>query len=253
VFPLSDENPTRLTPVVTLAIIAINVVVWVFVEGAGFQSGLVADAVCRYGMIPAEITHMTGGLAGISLGPGSACRFGGLTWQTLLTSMFLHGSWLHLLGNMWFLWVFGNNIEDSMGHARFVVFYLLVGLIAGAAQLFSGPRSPVPTVGASGAISGVMGAYLLLYPRVRIKTLLILVIFITIIYVPAWFILLEWFAIQLFEKWMTPASMASVAYSAHIGGFLAGLLFITLFRDPQLVAAKRGLIAPRERGPGGWS
>lgn len=251
--PLKDENPTELTPYVTVALIALNVIAWVYLESAGTRPDALAAAVCRYGMIPAELTG-AGGAGRVLLGRGLACSFGGLTWATLWTSMFMHGSWLHLLGNMWFLWVFGNNIEDSMGHGRFLVFYMLMGTVAAVAQLLSNPASPVPTVGASGAISGVMGAYLLLYPKVRVKTLFIIVIFVTILYVPAWFILLEWFALQLLEKALTPPSVASVAYWAHIGGFVAGLLTISLFRNPDLVRARRsrGRADRSDLPDGGW-
>src|SRR5690606_17087316 len=137
----------------------------------------------RYGFIPAELRGASGL---IELSPGLGCRLGGLTWQTFFTSMFLHGSWLHLISNMWFLWLFGNNIEDSMGHLRFLVLYVLVGLAAAAAHVWAALVSPVPAIGASGAVSGVMGAYLLLYPRVRIHTLFIFIFFIRIIPGSAW-------------------------------------------------------------------
>src|SRR5690606_3814073 len=136
-----------------------------------------------------------GGL--VELAPGLGCRRGGVTWQTFFTSMFVHGGWVHLISNMWFLWWFGNNIEDWKGRRRFLVFYVLVGLAAAAAHVWSAPDSPIPTIGASGAVSGVMGAYLLLYPRVRIHTLFIFVFFIRIIPVSAWFVLAYWFFIQL--------------------------------------------------------
>ncbi len=192
-------------------------------------------------MIPAEVTGLTGGSAGVQLGPGAACAFGGLTWQAVVTSMFFHGGWLHLLGNMWFLWLFGNNIEDSMGHFRFVVFYLLIGVVAGLTQVFLSPKSPIPTIGASGAISGIMGAYLLLYPRVRIQTLFIFIVIVRIFAVPAWFILAEWFVLQVVQNLAAPATAGGgVAYGAHIGGFVCGLLLISLFRRPDLVTRRRG-------------
>ncbi len=154
--------------------------------------------------------------------------------------MFLHGGWLHLLGNMWFLWIFGNNIEDSTGHVRFLVFYLLTGTIAAVTHVYSAPGSPIPTVGASGAISGVMGAYLLLYPRVRIHTLFIIIIFIRVIPIPAWLILGEWFALQVLAGSVSPSATGGVAVFAHIGGFIAGVLLIKLFENRNRVAAKRG-------------
>ncbi len=238
-FPLRDENPTLLTPYVTVALIAINVAVWVYLEGAGFSPDVLSQAVCTYGVIPAEVTHRTGGHIGVLLGQDVGCRFGGLTWQAIFTSMFLHGSWMHIIGNMWFLWLFGNNVEDSMGHVRYLVFYLLMGVAAAGAQIFSSPASPIPTVGASGAISGVMGAYLVLYPRIRIQTLFWFLFFIRIIAVPAWFILLYWFALQVLSGTATPQTGGGVAFFAHIGGFVGGALLVKLFENRKLVAARR--------------
>ncbi|MBI4410831.1 MAG: rhomboid family intramembrane serine protease [Gemmatimonadetes bacterium] len=255
--PLRDENPTVLTPFLTLALIALNVIVWIYLQGAGFSGDVLLQSVCRYGIIPAEITQRTGEFEGIELAPGAVCRFGGLTWPTVATSMFLHGGWLHLIGNMWFLWLFGNNIEDSMGHLRFLVFYLLTGLAAGAAHIWSAADSPVPTVGASGAISGVMGAYLILYPRVRIHTLFILFVFIRIIPIPAWFVLAEWFVVQFLAGSTTPVvggGEGGVAYWAHIGGFVVGLVAVKLFENRTLVEArKRHLrLSPFEVEHRGW-
>lgn len=239
-FPLSDENPTELTPFITVALIALNVIVWVYVQGAGFHDSTLFESVCKYGMIPAEITGRTAGYHGVQLAPGVPCRYGGLTWSTIFTSMFLHGSWLHLIGNMWFLWVFGNNIEDSMGHIRFVIFYLLTGAAAAGVHLWTAAGSPAPTVGASGAVSGVMGAYLVLYPRVRVQTLFIILFFIRIIAVPAWVILLQWFALQfLYGITTSPSVEGGIAFWAHVGGFVAGMLLIKPFEDKTLVAAKK--------------
>ena len=190
-------------------------------------------------MIPAEITGQTGDHLGVLLGPGVGCRFGGLTWQAILTSMFLHGGWLHIIGNMWFLWLFGNNIEDSMGHVRYLIFYLLMGTAAGLAQVVSAPDSPIPTVGASGAISGVMGAYLVLYPRVRIQTLFIIFFFIRIIAVPAWLILIYWFAIQLLSGAANPRTGGGVAFWAHIGGFVTGAVLVKVFVSRRLLEARQ--------------
>jgi membrane associated rhomboid family serine protease len=238
-FPLRDENPTELTPVVTFVIIAINVVVWLLVQQGGGGEGFIRS-LCTFGAIPADIT---GGLAAgteIQLGPEVTCTVGGLGWATILTSMFMHGSWMHLIGNMWFMWVFGNNIEDSMGHLRFIVFYLLCGVLASLAHILTDPVSAVPTVGASGAISGIMGAYLLLYPKVRVQTLFFLVFFIRVIPLPAWVLLGEWLVIQVISGVGTFGSEGGgVAFWAHIGGFVAGLALIKLFQRPQLVVAKR--------------
>jgi membrane associated rhomboid family serine protease len=238
VFPLRDENPTILTPVITIFLVAANVAVWILVQGGGMSVDVLSDSVCRYGAIPAEITGNAAGYTSVELGPGITCQLGGLTFAAVFTSMFLHGGWLHLIGNMWFLWIFGNNIEDSMGHLRFLLFYVLCGVLAAGAHILSQPASGIPTVGASGAISGVMGAYLLLYPRVRIYTLFIIIFFIRIIPVPAWAILLWWFVIQVISG-STSMAGAGVAFWAHIGGFVAGVLLVKPFENRQLVAARR--------------
>ncbi len=240
-FPLRDENPTELTPFLTVIIIVLNVAVWLLIQGAG-SGAVFAQSICSYGTIPAELTGAVRPGEWIDLG-GLECRVGGLRWGTLLTSMFMHGGWGHLIGNMWFLWVFGNNIEDSMGHLRFALFYILCGVAASAAHILSGPGSAVPTVGASGAISGVMGAYLLLYPRVRVYTLFFFVFFIRVVPLPAWFQLLYWLAIQVIFGFATlGAEGGGVAFWAHVGGFVAGLALIKLFERPQLVAAKRAQV-----------
>jgi membrane associated rhomboid family serine protease len=167
VFPYRDENPTYLTPFVTVAIVVLNVLAWFVVQGAGSHPAL-ARSICELGLIPGELLGRVPAGYEVPLGQGLACVLTDQpSWLTPLTSMFLHGGWFHLIGNMWFLWVFGNNIEDAMGHTRFAAFYLLSGLLAATAQVATGPSSPIPMVGASGAISGVMGAYLVLYPRVR--------------------------------------------------------------------------------------
>jgi membrane associated rhomboid family serine protease len=161
-FPLKDENPTEIFPLFTLLLIAANVWVWIQVQGAGMDPDILMGSVCYYGAIPADVT-------GQPRAP-SPCPVESMGWAGLFTSMFLHGSWFHLLGNLWFLWIFGNNIEDSMGRIRFLAFYLLTGLAAAGAHIASVPGSGIPMVGASGAISGIMGAYLVLYPRVRVHT-----------------------------------------------------------------------------------
>ena len=252
-FPLRDENPTNLTPWVSVGLIAANVVVWLYVQGGGLNQDTLARSVCVLGTIPAELTGQTGGYDGVELSEAlQPCRFGGLTWPTLLSSMFLHGSWFHLLGNMWFLWLFGNNVEDSMGHLRFLVFFLLCGLVGSGAHVYMDPSSPVPVVGASGAISGVMGGYLLLYPRVRIQTVFLFVFIVRIIAVPAWFVLILWFLLQLLSGWSEPvAGGGGVAFWAHVGGFAAGAVLVKLFEDRALVAAHlRAPPASAAPGPG---
>jgi membrane associated rhomboid family serine protease len=160
---------------------------------------------------------------------------------TPLFSMFLHGGWIHLIGNCLFFWVFGNNIEDSMGHFRFLVFYLVCGLAAAATHILMSPRSPVPTVGASGAISGILGAYLVLYPRVRVKMFFFFLIFFRMIWVPAWAVLLWWFGWQVISALpelttVRPEVSSGIAVWAHIGGFVTGLILVKLFENPRLVA-----------------
>ncbi len=245
-FPLHDDNPTELFPLVTIGIILACVAVWVFVQGAGTSSDILSESICAFGAIPGEIT-------GRMVGQGP-CPPGGLTWQALLTSMFLHGGWMHLIGNLWFLWIFGNNVEDSMGRGRFLVFYLLTGLIASATQVWLDPTSPIPTIGASGAIAAVMGAYVVLYPRARIDTLFFFVIFIRVIPLPAWVILGYWFLIQMVSELARPGGGGGVAYAAHVGGFLAGVVLIRLFANPKLVHAKRNhvVLDPRDLDRGGW-
>lgn len=239
-FPLRDENPTILTAGVTITLILVNIVAWLYVEGAGSSQQVMGDVMCQFGMIPAEVTGLTGGNTGVQYSPAMPpCAFGGLELGSMITSMFLHGGWLHLIGNMWFLWLFGNNVEDVMGRARFLTFYLIVGLAAAGAHILSAPGSIVPTVGASGAISGIMGAYLLLYPRVRIQTLFVFVIFLRVIPVPAWLVLIMWFGLQVLTGYSTPIDTGSVAVWAHVGGFVAGVVLVRLFVNPKLVAARR--------------
>ena len=235
-FPLRDDNPHFLQPWVTWAIVSINAAAWIFVQGLGTAPSL-ATSICSLGLIPGDFLGIlpTGGSTPIA--PGIACVIeGSVPWYTPVTSMFLHGGWMHLLGNMWFLWIFGNNVEDSMGHVRFAVFYLVCGLSAAAIQVSSAPESPVPMVGASGAIGGVMGAYVMLYPRVHVHMLIFLGFFITTIAVPAIFMLGYWFLIQLIGGFSSLGSTGGgVAFWAHIGGFGAGALLINLFKDPVLL------------------
>jgi membrane associated rhomboid family serine protease len=239
-FPYRDDNPTLATPIVTLLLIAANVVVWVLVQGMGSEPNL-SRSVCELGLIPGELLGRLPEGFSVPMSPTTACVISGQqSWFTPLSSMFLHGGWFHLIGNMWFLWVFGNNVEDSMGHVRFLVFYLLCGIAAAATQTLVNPASAVPMVGASGAISGVMGAYVVLYPRVRVHMLVILGIFITRIVVPAYLMLGYWFLLQLIGGGLARGE-GGVAFWAHAGGFVAGALLIHVFRDPELVAEHRAL------------
>ena len=235
-FPLYDENPHFLTPLVTWSIIAANAAVWLLVQGLGTEPAL-PTSVCEYGLIPGELLRRIAPGTAVPLGPGFGCRIDAdPDWATLVTSMFMHGGWMHLIGNMWFLWIFGNNVEDSMGHARFVLFYLLCGLAAAALQIAFQPGSGVPMVGASGAIGGVMGAYVVLYPRVRVHTAVVLGFYVTRFSVSAGFMLGYWFLIQLVGGAVDLGrSGGGVAFWAHVGGFVAGMALVALFRNPELV------------------
>ena len=234
--PLKDDIPTSRFPIVTVVLIAINVIVYfVFEQGLWDLSGVGNERVVEYGAIPLEITHPgTECIAvtnGIECGPDSAIADQAPFWVTIITSMFLHGSLFHLGGNMLFLWIFGNNIEDSMNRLVFVGFYLLGGLAALGLQVAMDTNSAIPTVGASGAIAAVLGAYARLYPRARVVTLIIIIIFFTIVTLPALLVLGLWFLLQLLPAFSEPISGSGggVAYFAHIGGFLFGLLAIKLF------------------------
>jgi membrane associated rhomboid family serine protease len=253
-FPLRDENPTEIFPVFTLLLIAANVAVWFLVQGAGMSETALQQSVCAYGAIPAEVTGRPGILPEVVRRMGGGCPEGGLTWGALFTSMFLHGGWFHLIGNMWFLWIFGNNIEDSFTRLRFLLFYVICGLAASGAHILASPASAIPMVGASGAISGIMGAYLVLYPRVRVYTLFFFFIFIRVIPLPAWVMLLYWFAIQIFSGAAGPATGGGVAFWAHVGGFAAGALLAKPFEKKQLVEAKRAHVklSRKQIEHGGW-
>ncbi|MCY4343727.1 MAG: rhomboid family intramembrane serine protease [Gammaproteobacteria bacterium] len=239
-FPLRDENPTARKPVAVIAIIALNAWAWGFVQGFGGDYPL-AESLCLHGLIPGELLGLIDMGRQLPMGRNLVCTLDGRSNPaTLLTSMFLHGGWFHILGNLWFLWVFGDNIEDVMGPLRFIVFYLLCGLAAAFAQILSDPGSAIPMVGASGAIGGVMGAYALLFPRARVQTLLILGFYVTTIGVPAFVMLGYWFLLQVLGG--LPAlgsSEGGVAFWAHIGGFVAGLALIHLFRRPDHASARR--------------
>jgi membrane associated rhomboid family serine protease len=253
VFPYHDENQTQRTPIVTIALIGVTVLVWLVVQGAGATVPL-ARSVCELGLIPGELTA--------SLAPGTRFPMGdrlvcltdpGRQYENVLTSMFLHGSWMHLLGNMWFLWLFGNNIEDSMSRPRFLAFYLLTGFGAALAQVFANPASEVPMVGASGAISGVMGAYLVLFPRVRVFTMVPLGFILTSMALPAWAMLVYWAFLQLIGGFgsIVAEQRGGVAFWAHLGGFIAGVVLVKLFERRDRVAAHTAYrYQPRRSGWG---
>lgn len=236
-FPIRDDNPQILTPYATYAILIINIAAWVFLQGLGAEPSL-SGSICQFGLIPGELLQLVPAGSKIALGPQTVCIVGDTSaWYTTLTSMFMHGSWMHIIGNMWFLWIFGDNVEDAMGHGRFVLFYILCGLAAAAAQVMSDPAASIPMVGASGAIGGVMGAYILLYPRVHVHMLFILVIYVTTFAVPAYLMLGYWFLVQILSGVASfGAQGGGVAFWAHIGGFVAGGILVFLFRDTNLLA-----------------
>jgi membrane associated rhomboid family serine protease len=243
-FPIRDDNPTLGRSTVTVAIVALNVLAWVFVQGLGSEAAL-AKSVCELGAIPGALLGQVAAGTTVPLGPGMSCTIADHpNWLTVLTHMFLHGGWFHLIGNLWFLWVFGDNVEDAMGGVRFATFYVLCGLAAFAAQALTNPSSAIPMVGASGAIGGVMGAYARLYPRAPVHLMVVFFVFVNRTVVPAFLMLGYWFLIQVLAGIPSLASEAGgVAFWAHVGGFLAGVLLIPVFSKPERVRAHRALVA----------
>jgi membrane associated rhomboid family serine protease len=238
-FPYHDENKTLRPAILTVLFVGLNVLAWFLAQGAGAPLEL-ARSVCNYGLIPGELTGMVAPGTRFPIGEGLACVIDpGPQVSHIITSMFLHGSWMHLIGNMWFLWLFGNNVEDAMGQARFAVFYLVCGVAAALAQVVTSPASPIPMVGASGAISGVMGGYLVLYPHVRVYCLMLP--FFATVAMPAWTMLLYWFALQFLGGLAGLAAKegGGVAFWAHAGGFVAGLVLIRLFARRDYLDAHR--------------
>jgi membrane associated rhomboid family serine protease len=237
VFPLKDNIPTERFPVVTVALIVANVLMYFLFQKGGLSIGDPSSLeyqcnVVEYGAIPFEITHPGDQVAFRECGAPDAP-----TWLTVLTSMFMHGGLLHLGGNMLFLWIFGNNVEDSMGPVKFLAFYVLGGLAAIAAQTAIDPSSTVPTIGASGAVAAVLGGYILLFPRARVITVIFIVFFFTIVQLPALLVLGFWFLQQLafgyFGLVQPSGEGGGVAYFAHIGGFVFGLLLIKAFASEK--------------------
>jgi membrane associated rhomboid family serine protease len=232
VFPLKDNIPTDRFPVVTVVLIAINVVVFLFWQQPSGLNGVDDTKVVEYGAIPYEITHpgQHCAIAGSQLVCGDIETGDAPTWVTLFTSMFMHGGFLHIIGNMLFLWIFGNNVEDAMGPVRFVLFYLVGGVAALAGQVVFDPSAPIPTIGASGAVAAVLGGYLLLWPRARVLTVVFIIFFFTILELPAFVMLGLWFLQQAFfaaRDLSDPlGGGGGIAYWAHIGGFAFGLIFI---------------------------
>jgi membrane associated rhomboid family serine protease len=210
--PLRDVIPSRTVPFLTVSIIVLNALAWFYELGLPRED--LPVFLRQFGVVPAYFTV-----------------------PTLISSMFLHGSWSHVLGNMWYLWIFGDNVEDRMGHFRFLIFYLLCGIVAALGQIFIDPTSTLPTIGASGAIAGVMGAYFVLYPQSRVLTLIPLIVFWEIVELPAIFLLGFWFLMQLFSAGAIAATANSqaggVAFMAHVAGFITGLVGVFIFRKRQ--------------------
>ena len=223
--PLKDDNPSRIRPVVTYALIGLCVLVFLWQVALGPEGG--QRAVYALGVIPAVL------LGDAQLPPDLAIVG---PWTTVFTSMFMHGGWMHLIGNMLYLWIFGDNVEDSMGHVRFIIFYLLCGVAAVFAQALPEPTSQVPMIGASGAISGVLGGYLLLFPHARVLVAIPLGFVMQMTRLPALWVLLLWFGLQLLSNVLQGGAGAGVAFRAHIGGFVAGMALVAIFkrRDVRL-------------------
>jgi membrane associated rhomboid family serine protease len=237
--PLHDDNPTEINPIVTIALIVACSLVFLYQAALPEKTG--EEFVFHYGAIPAVIFGHEESPLEITVGFPATL--------TLLTSMFLHGGWMHLIGNMLYLWIFGNNIEDVMGHVKFVIFYVVCGVLAAMSHALTDPSSAVPMVGASGAISGVLGAYLLLFPRAQVLVLIPLGLFTRTMYVPAGFVLGFWFVLQLLSGGMSLGrSGGGVAFFAHVGGFVAGMALIGLFKDPTV----RFFAPARHRGWQRW-
>src|SRR6185295_8162961 len=251
-FPYRDENETIRTPYATFVLIALNVATWLFIQGAGSSMAL-ARSICDLGLIPGELTLSVPPGTRFPMGEGLVCLTDpGRQVSNVLTSMFLHGGWMHILGNMWFMWIFGNNVEDAMGRFRFVVFYLLTGATAALTQVFLTPASAVPMVGASGAISGVMGAYVVLYPHVRVFMIVPLGFVMTSLAWPAWMMLGYWLVLQFVSGLTTLGGEGGgVAFWAHFGGFVAGVVLIKLFvRSDYLAEHQSRRWQPRRLGFG---
>jgi membrane associated rhomboid family serine protease len=219
-FPIRDTQPSYSKPVVTVVLIVVNILI--FLYEFSLDSFSQNAFTYRYALIPDRF-HLS----------------------NVITSMFLHGGWMHVLGNMWFLWIFGDNIEDILGHAKYLLFYFMCGIAAALTQVFFNPGSRVPMVGASGAIAGVMGAYMIKFPNSRIRTLIFLFIFFTMVDVPAWIMLIYWFGLQFIGGFESLASaqvaQGGTAFFAHVGGFLAGILFINLLGAAQPYKRRRDL------------
>ena len=223
--PIRDDTPRFSTPYVTYFLIALNTVIFLWEWSVGLESQQELNAlIFQFGVVPRHVTAALEATGNVSLADA---------FLPILTSMFLHGSWLHIIGNMWVLWIFGDNIEDYLGHFPYLIFYLVCGIAASVAHILLNLESRVPSVGASGAIAGVMGAYFVLYPRARVLTIVPLIIFFTFWWLPAWIVLGYWFLLQLLSGAATSIAVTGqsgpgIAFWAHVGGFVTGILLIKL-------------------------
>ena len=218
--PIYDDNPALGKPILVVGIIVLCVIIWFWQSGLGYQVN--NQMIISYGLTPAAFLgkmEQAGPLISIF---------------TLFTSMFMHGGFMHLAGNMLYLWIFGDNIEGALGHIRFIIFYLLCGIVAAFAQIFSAPESTIPMIGASGAVSGVLGAYLIFYPRARIRTFVFLGIFITFLRLPAVLLLGVWILGQIISACISNPGSPGVAWFAHLGGFFAGMILGPLLKKPNI-------------------
>jgi membrane associated rhomboid family serine protease len=227
--PLHDDNPAKTTPYVTFGLIIAGVSVFLWQLSLGETN---RQAIMALGLIPAVLLEYASLPEGLNIIP---------PWLSVFSSMFMHGGWMHLIGNMLFLWIFGDNVEDAMGRGRFILFYLVCGIAAAAAQVVPDPQSTIPMIGASGAISGVLGAYLMLYPRASVLVVIPLGILMFTQRIAAGWVLVFWFAMQLISSVASNAEQGGVAFGAHIGGFIAGVVLISLFKykHVQLFAPAR--------------
>jgi membrane associated rhomboid family serine protease len=243
-FPISDDNPSNLTPFVTWSLIGACALVFLVQFSMSQQEA--QAAIYSFGMIPARVFDKAELRPELAVVPA---------WATVITSMFMHAGLLHLAGNMLFLWIFGDNVEDAMGHVRFLVFYIACGVAAAMTQGLLSPDSTVPMVGASGAISGVLGAYLLLHPQATVRVLVFFGFFATVVHVPSILALGLWFLGQLLNAASQPVDQPGVAFWAHIGGFVAGMVLVPMFKRPGTPLLQprhsRPFDVERRRGPWG--
>lgn len=244
-FPIRDENPTLRRPIATFSIIALNILIWLWVQGGGNEFTLL-DSFCKYSLIPGDLFANLPRGSVLSMSETVDCLLDDrMSLPTLITHAFLHGSWFHIISNLWFLWIFGDNVEDAMGVPRFIAFYALCIVAAALAQVMANPGAMTPMVGASGAIGGVMGAYARLYPRAYVHTVIPLGFFITTAAIPAIYMLGYWFLIQFISALPSVGDQAPIAFWAHAGGFVAGLVLIGPMHRSDYVAEHRQL-SPRQ-------